>query len=56
MVDLHQTRNPDLPNVGIDAVGWLFLALAAVIVAVAGVIAYEAYDSTVASVSHMVAR
>ena len=37
MADLHQTR-PD-PNAGIDAVGWLFLAFAAAIIAVAAVIA-----------------
>jgi hypothetical protein len=57
MVDLHQTRTPD-PNAGIDAVGWLFLAFAAAIIAAAGVIAYEANDTMVANapVSHIVAR
>jgi len=39
MADLHQTRNPD-PNAGIDAMGWLFSAVAAAIIAVAAVIAY----------------
>jgi hypothetical protein len=44
MTDLHQARNPN-PNAGIDAVGWLFSALVAAIVAVAAVIAYEANDT-----------
>ena len=57
MADLHQTRNPD-PNAGIDTVGWLFSAVAAAIIAVAAMIAYEANDAMVAKapVSHMVAR
>jgi hypothetical protein len=56
MADLHQTR-PD-PNAGIEAVGWLFLAFAAAIIAVAAVIAYEANDTGLANapVSHIVAR
>jgi hypothetical protein len=56
MADLHQTR-PD-PNAGIDAVGWLFLAFAAAIIAAAAMIAYEANDTMVANapVSHVVAR
>ena len=56
MADLHQTR-PD-PNAGIDAVGWLFLAFAAAIMAVAAMIAYEANDTGLANapVSHIVAR
>jgi hypothetical protein len=48
MADLHQTRNPD-PNAGIDAVGWLFSAVAAAIIAVAALIAYEANDTGVAN-------
>ena len=49
MADLHQTtRNPD-PNAGIDAVGWLFSAVAALIIAVAGLIAYEANDTRLAN-------
>jgi hypothetical protein len=57
MADLHQARTPD-PNAGIDAVGWLFLAFAAAIIAVAAMIAYEANDTTVANapVSHVVTR
>ena len=56
MADLHQTRNPD-PNAGIDAVGWLFSAVAAAIIAVAGLIAYEAIDAKPAiPVSQIVAR
>ena len=57
MADLHQTRNPD-PNAGIDAAGWLFSAVAAAIIAVAALIAYEANDTMVANapVSQIVAR
>jgi hypothetical protein len=57
MADLHQTRNPD-PNAGIDAVGWLFSAVAAAIIAVAALIAYEANDTMVAKSpgSQMAAR
>ena len=57
MADLHQTRNPD-PNAGIDAVGWLFSAVAAAIIAVAALIAYEANDTRLANapVSQIVAR
>ncbi len=56
MADLHQMR-PD-PNAGLDAVGWLFAAFAAAIIAFAAVIAYEASDTMVANtpVSHVVAR
>jgi hypothetical protein len=51
MTDLHQTP-------GIDALGRLFSAITAVIIAVAAVIAYEAHEASVAnaSVSHVVAR
>jgi hypothetical protein len=57
VADLHQTRNPN-PNAGIDAVGWLFSAVAAAIIAVAALIAYEANDTMVANapVSHVVTR
>ena len=50
-------RTPN-PNVGIDAVGWLFSALVAVIIAVAALIAYEANDTRLANapVSQIVAR
>jgi hypothetical protein len=48
MADLHRTRNPD-PNTGIDATGWLFSAVAAAIIAVAALIAYEANDTRVAN-------
>ena len=47
MADLHQTtRNP---NAGVDAVGWLFSAVSALIIAVAALIAYEANDTGVAN-------
>jgi hypothetical protein len=56
MADLHHARTPN-PNAGIDAVGWLFSALVAAIVAVAAVIAYEAIDTRPnAPVSQIVAR
>jgi hypothetical protein len=57
MSDLHEIRNPN-PNAGIDAVGWLFSALVAAIIAVAALIAHEANDTMVANapVSHVVAR
>ena len=57
MADLHPTRTPD-PNAGIDAVGWLFLAFASAIIAVAAVITYEASDTRLANapVSQIVAR
>jgi hypothetical protein len=56
MTDLHQAPTPN-PNAGIDAVGWLFSALVAAIIAVAAVITYEANDTRAnAPVSHLVAR
>jgi len=55
MADLHQERNP-VPNAGIDAVGWIFCAVAAAIIAVAAVIAYEAHDTANAPASQIVAR
>ena len=48
MADLHQTPNPG-PNAGIDAVGWIFSAVAAAIIAVAALIAYEANDTRLAN-------
>jgi hypothetical protein len=56
MADLHQTR--PAPNAGIDAVGWLFLAFAAAIIAASAMIAYEANDTGLANAtaSHIVAR
>jgi hypothetical protein len=47
MTDFHRIPNS---NAGIDAVGWLFLAFACAIIAVAAVIAYEA------NVAQMMAR
>jgi hypothetical protein len=43
MADLHHTRTPG-PDAGIDTVGWLFLAFACAIIAIAAVITYEAND------------
>ena len=44
MTDLHQTSNHD-DSPGIDGVGWLFTPVAAAIIAVAVVIAYEGNDT-----------
>ena len=57
MADLHETNNSQR-NVQIDAVGWVFLAFASAIIAVAAVIAYQASDTRIANapVSQIVAR
>jgi len=58
MVDLRETNNPNR-KVEIDPAGWLFLAIAVVvIIAVAAMIAYEANGAMIAKalVSHVVAR
>ena len=57
MADLHHTRTPD-PNAEIDTVGWLFLAFACAIIAIAAVITYEANDTNGAnaSVPHIASR
>jgi hypothetical protein len=48
MADLHETNNSQR-NTQIDAVGWVFLAFATAIIAVAAVIAYEANDRRIAN-------
>ena len=57
MADLHETNNSQR-NIQIDAVGWVFLAFASAIIAVAALIAYQANDTRVANapVSQIVAR
>ena len=57
MVDLRETNNSNR-KVEIDPAGWLFLAIAVVIIAVAAMIAYEANSAMIAKalVSHVVAR
>jgi len=57
MADLHETNNSQR-NIQIDAVGWVFLAFASAIIAVAAVIAYQASDTRIANapVSQIVAR
>jgi hypothetical protein len=57
MADLHKTSNSQRTT-KIDAVGWLFLAFASAIIAVAVVITYEASDTRHASApaSQTVAR
>ncbi len=48
MTDLRETSQ-------IDKVGWLFAVVVVVITAVAGVIAYGGWESTVASKPHIAA-
>ena len=57
MADLYETNNSQR-STQIDAVGWVFLAFATAIIAVAAVIAYEANDTRIANapVSQIVAR
>jgi len=55
MADLHRTHNPRHDG-GIDAVGWLFSAVAVAILFVAAVIAYEAHETRPAPLSQIVAR
>ena len=57
MVDLRETNNLNR-KVEIDSAGWLFLAVAVVIIVVAAMIAYEANDMMVANgpASHVTAR
>jgi len=56
MADLHETSDPERKP-EIDTVGWLFLAFAVAITAVAAMIAYDANDTMVAkgSVPHVAA-
>jgi len=55
MTDLHQTPNP---NATINSMGWLFSAVAVIIIAVATLIAYQASDTKLANapVPQVVAR
>jgi len=46
MVDLHETSNPER-NEQIDIVGWVFLALAIIIVAIAAIVAYDGNNAMV---------
>ena len=46
MVDLHETSNPER-NELIDIVGWVFLALAIIIVAIAAIVAYDGNNAMV---------
>jgi hypothetical protein len=57
MLDLRET-NTLKRKAEIDPAGWVFLAIAVVITAVAAMIAYEANDATVANgpASHVAAR
>jgi hypothetical protein len=54
MVDLHETSNPE-HNEQIDTLGWVFLALAIIIVAIAAIVAYDGNNAMVANttVSHV---
>jgi hypothetical protein len=57
MSDLHEAREPEREP-QIDAVGWLFLAVAVAITAAAAMVAYNGNETVVAAapVSHLVAR
>jgi hypothetical protein len=57
MSDLHKARDPE-SGPQIDTAGWIFSAIAVVIIAVATMAAYKAHDTTIAnaSVSQVVAR
>ena len=57
MSDLHETRDPER-GLQIDTAGWLFSAIAVVIIAAATMAAYKAHDTTVANapVSQVVVR
>jgi hypothetical protein len=48
MTDLHETPDPK-PASQIDAIGWLFLAVAVVITAVAAMTAYQGACTPVAN-------
>ena len=49
MSDLHEARDPER-DPEIDTAGWLFSAIAIVIIAAATMVAYKAHDTTVANV------
>ena len=49
MSDLHEARDPKR-DPEIDTAGWLFSAIAIVIIAAATMVAYKAHDTTVANV------
>jgi hypothetical protein len=54
MTDLRETSNPECK---IDTVGWVFAAVVVVIIAFAGMVAYNANDLTVThTVSQVAAR
>jgi hypothetical protein len=57
MLDLHEARDPEREP-QIDAVGWLFLAVAVAITVAAAMVAYNGNQTVVATapVSHLVAR
>ena len=49
MSDVHEARDPER-DPEIDTAGWLFSAIAIVIIAAATMVAYKAHDTTVANV------
>ena len=57
MSDLHERNNPE-HKAQIDSVGWVFLAFAVAIIAIAGMVAYDGNNAMLASgpVSHVAAR
>jgi len=48
MTDLHETRDPK-STAPIDTVGWIFVAFAIAITAVAAMVAYQGSDTTIAN-------
>ena len=57
MADLHETNNPE-HNAQIDSVGWVFLAFAIAIIAIAGLVAYDGNNAMLENgpVSHVASR
>jgi hypothetical protein len=48
MTDLHETSDPKY-TAQIDSIGWVFVAFALVITAIAAIVAYHASDTMIAN-------
>ena len=57
MSDLHERNNPE-HKAQIDSVGWVFLAFAVAIIAIAGMVAFDGNNAMLANgpVSHIASR
>ena len=57
MADLHETNNPE-HKAEIDSEGWVFLAFAVAIIAIAGMVAYDGNNAMLENgpVSHVASR